>query len=273
MMTHTDRPAIRLIATDLDGTFFGDSGQPTPQNCAAVLRAAELGVPTIFATGRPSRWLDALDPVRSAQPMAITSNGALAVDLVTDKVIRTFPLDIPATAAVIADVLDTIPNACFAVEYVEGWGKDDRYPPADIGAEADIIRHDPVDLLDQGTPIKLLIRNRQHTLKLLDQVAPIVGRRLNLTFSVLSEMGFLELSRPGVSKATTLASLLADRGIAPADVAAFGDMPNDIEMLDLVGHPFAMDNAHESLKTRGYSVCGHHADSAFATTVAGLLGF
>ena len=47
----------RLIATDLDGTFLDPNGEVSPVNASAVLRAAELGVPFVVATGRPSRWL------------------------------------------------------------------------------------------------------------------------------------------------------------------------------------------------------------------------
>jgi hydroxymethylpyrimidine pyrophosphatase-like HAD family hydrolase len=54
----------------------------------------------------------------------------------------------------------------------------------------------------------------------------------------------LEVSAPGVSKATTLARLAASWDIAAAEVMAFGDMPNDLEMLRWAGEGYAMTNSH-----------------------------
>ena len=51
-----------------------------------------------------------------------------------------------------------------------------------------------------------------------------------------SASALLEISGPGVTKASTLALLCADLGVDAADVIAFGDMPNDLPMLDLGGH-------------------------------------
>jgi hydroxymethylpyrimidine pyrophosphatase-like HAD family hydrolase len=54
----------------------------------------------------------------------------------------------------------------------------------------------------------------------------------------------IEISALGVSKASTLALLADERGISPQDVVAFGDMPNDIEMLRWAGLGYAMADGH-----------------------------
>ena len=54
----------------------------------------------------------------------------------------------------------------------------------------------------------------------------------------------LELSLPGVNKAVTLAEYAKSLGIDAADVVAFGDMPNDIEMLRWAGHGYGMASGH-----------------------------
>ncbi|MCL2736403.1 MAG: Cof-type HAD-IIB family hydrolase [Propionibacteriaceae bacterium] len=268
----TSSHPVKLIATDLDGTFLGADGVPSPDNCDAVLRAAEVGVPTIFATGRPARWLQPLSHVRAAHPTVITSNGALVVDMDTADVLHAFPVDTQVAADVLVDIHRALPRASFAVEYVTGWGRDEQYPmPGDL-VEADHIVSDPLDLLvEESAPLKLLVRADMSTIDLAHAVIPIVDGRLSATFSVVLESGFLELSRTDVSKASALSVVLDDLHVSPQDVAAFGDMPNDLPMLDLVGHPFIMDNAHSSLIERGFPQCGHHDDSAFARTVRALL--
>lgn len=64
----------------------------------------------------------------------------------------------------------------------------------------------------------------------------------------------IEMSALGVSKATTLARLCASRGIASADVLAFGDMPNDLPMLTWAGAAVAVANAHPQV----LSAVSHH---------------
>lgn len=69
-----------------------------------------------------------------------------------------------------------------------------------------------------------------------------IGDRATVTRS--SPSALLEISGPGVSKASTLELCCAERGITPQEVVAFGDMPNDIEMLAWAGTSYAMGNAH-----------------------------
>jgi hydroxymethylpyrimidine pyrophosphatase-like HAD family hydrolase len=54
----------------------------------------------------------------------------------------------------------------------------------------------------------------------------------------------LEISAPGVSKASTLARVCEQRGIAAEEVIAFGDAPNDLPMLAWAGRAVAVANAH-----------------------------
>ncbi len=62
----------------------------------------------------------------------------------------------------------------------------------------------------------------------------------------------LELALPGVNKAVTLAGYAASLGIDAADVVAFGDMPNDIEMLRWAGDGYAMASGHpEAIRAAG----------------------
>lgn len=72
-----------------------------------------------------------------------------------------------------------------------------------------------------------------------------IGDRANVTRS--SPSALLEISGPGVSKASTLALCCAERGISHEEVIAFGDMPNDVEMLTWAGRSYAMGNAHPAV--------------------------
>ena len=93
-------------------------------------------------------------------------------------------------------------------------------------------------------------------------LAPVVGDAADLTFS--HPRGLVEISPPGVTKATGLAEVAARLGVAAADVVAFGDMPNDLEMLRWVGHGVAMGNAHPALLEVADEVTASNAEDGLA---------
>jgi hydroxymethylpyrimidine pyrophosphatase-like HAD family hydrolase len=78
---------------------------------------------------------------------------------------------------------------------------------------------------------------------LLARLNELVGELVTCTHSGLGS-GLVEISAAGVTKASGLAELCAERGIQAADVVAFGDMPNDLPMLVWAGRPYAVANAH-----------------------------
>ncbi|HEX8488306.1 MAG TPA: HAD hydrolase family protein, partial [Propionibacteriaceae bacterium] len=81
-VTSEAQPRVpKLIVSDLDGTFLSPDGTVSPTNSAAVRAAEAAGVPVVFATGRPIRWLDVIRGLPGAHPTVIASNGAVLYDL------------------------------------------------------------------------------------------------------------------------------------------------------------------------------------------------
>jgi hydroxymethylpyrimidine pyrophosphatase-like HAD family hydrolase len=78
-------------------------------------------------------------------------------------------------------------------------------------------------------------------------------------------LGFIEVLPPGVTKATGLAVVLDALGVAFGDVLVFGDMPNDLPMIEAVnaagGRSVAVANAHPAVRAAaGDRTSGHDAD-------------
>ncbi|MDF3051549.1 MAG: HAD-superfamily hydrolase, subfamily, partial [Pseudonocardia sp.] len=93
-------------------------------------------------------------------------------------------------------------------------------------------------------------------------LAPVVGDRADLTFS--HPRGLIEMSPPGVTKATGLEEVARRLGVGAADVVAFGDMPNDLEMLRWAGHGVAMGNAHPALLDVADEITATNGDDGLA---------
>jgi hydroxymethylpyrimidine pyrophosphatase-like HAD family hydrolase len=81
----------------------------------------------------------------------------------------------------------------------------------------------------------------------------------------------VEISASGVTKATGLAALGERLGIGPADVLAFGDMPNDVPMLLWAGRGVAVANAHPAAKAAADDQTLSNVDDGVAAYLERLL--
>jgi hydroxymethylpyrimidine pyrophosphatase-like HAD family hydrolase len=80
----------------------------------------------------------------------------------------------------------------------------------------------------------------------------------------------LEISAADVTKASTLALVAAELGVAPAEVIAFGDMPNDLPMLAWAGTAYAMANAHPSVLAAVDHVAPSNDEDGVASVLTGI---
>jgi uncharacterized membrane protein len=98
--------------------------------------------------------------------------------------------------------------------------------------------------------------------------ASVVGELATATYS--DGQALLEISARGVSKASTLAAFCAERGIGPDQVVAFGDMPNDLLMLEWAGMSYAMANAHPDVIAAADRVCAPNHEDGVAQVLEQL---
>nr|BFD83892.1 HAD family hydrolase [Streptomyces sp. Xyl84] len=246
-------PAVppRLIATDLDGTLLHDDKSVSARTVAALAAAEEAGIEVFFVTGRPARWMDVVSDHVHGHGLAICGNGAAVVDLHGGPGAHRF---VKVRDLALENALDTVrllreaaPGTAYAIEQTYGFHQEPDYPKLLMEAPDTLA---PVeDLLAPGgaaagQPIlKILAAHPTMDADGFLTVARLaVEERATITRS--SPSALLEISGPGVSKASTLALCCAERGISHEEVVAFGDMPNDIEMLTWAGQSYAMGNAH-----------------------------
>jgi Cof subfamily protein (haloacid dehalogenase superfamily) len=231
----------RLVATDLDGTIVGPGGEISDRTVRALHRVEELGVPVVFVTGRPPRWLGAVSERTGLTGLAICANGAIVYDLHAEEVVAHHSIAVEIGLEITGRLREALPEVAFAVETLDGYAREHAYRPRwDVGLEPTLGRID--EIFGEAT-VKLLVRHESMGAdQLLAAARDVVGDLAEFTHSSID--GLLEVSAAGVSKATTLAQLCAERGIAAADVLAFGDMPNDLAMLAWAGTAYAVAGAH-----------------------------
>jgi Cof subfamily protein (haloacid dehalogenase superfamily) len=232
----------RLVATDLDGTTVRSDYTVSERTVRAFARVERAGAMLVMVTGRPPRWIHPVADAVGHRGVAICANGALVYDLHDEQVIRAHLMPADAVRSAVEALAKALPGLGFAVEYPEGI----RYAHDYELSGWDARRDEPSIGLEELTSrpaAKLLARHPELDADdLLAEAAELVGEVVLPTHS--NGHRLIEMSALGVSKATTLAELCDEHGIDAADVAAFGDMPNDLPMLMWAGRSYAVANAH-----------------------------
>jgi hydroxymethylpyrimidine pyrophosphatase-like HAD family hydrolase len=185
----------------------------------------------------------------------------------------------PAALAEVSDLLRTaFPDVTFGVEYGLEFGHEINYrhdweitPLNDRHGRAlpGVVQGELADLIRRPAA-KLLAKSRgADPDEFLAAAAAVVGKRATLTRS--GRGALLEIAAAGITKATGLAMLAAQHGIDQAEVAAIGDMPNDIPMLIWAGHSYAVGNAHPSVKAAADHILVSNDEDAVAVLIETLL--
>jgi len=234
---------MKLVATDLDGTVVRPDGTISARTLAAFAACEVAGIDVVYVTGRPPRWLKDVVEQTGHSGTAICGNGAIVYDLGAERVISSRTMSAAVALDVAARVSVACPGTAFAVETLGGFGREHayvaRYDAASGGAPMSL-----PELVADGDVVKLLCRNESSSGdEMLGAVRAALKGIASPTHSNPHDC-LVEVSRLGVSKAVALAELAGSRGIARADVVAFGDMPNDIEMLRWAGYGYAMTGGH-----------------------------
>jgi len=254
----------RLVATDLDGTLVRSDNTVSAYTQAVLAALDERDVPVVFVTGRPLRWAEEVFDHVGRHGLAVISNGALVWDVAGDRPVALRGIEPHVGLDVAERIRAAVPGSTFAIETLAGTSLEPDYRerhPVPAGS-----RRAPIgDLLTEPV-LKLMARHEELGYQeFWDRAAEAVGDLAVITWSSTSAM--LEISAAGVSKATTLAALCDDLGIAAEDVIAFGDMPNDIAMLRWAGTSYAMADAHPTV----LEVAGHVAPANDEDGVARVL--
>ncbi|MBC9734331.1 HAD family hydrolase [Nocardioides marmotae] len=257
----------RLVATDLDGTLVRSDGTVSDYTAEVLAKVEALDVPVVFVTGRPLRWAEEVFEHVGEHGLAIVSNGALVWDVARSSVHLERPIPPGVALEVCRDLRAAVPGTSYAVEDLDGIGLEphfmERYPMPPGS------RRGPVEDLLARPPLKLLVRHEELGAQdFWDRAEEVNAGRLTFTWS--SSTTLLEVSGPGVTKASTLELLCTDLGVGAEDVIAFGDMPNDLPMLSWAGTAYAMADAHPTVTATASHVAPGHDEDGVARVLAGV---
>ncbi|GMA14131.1 hypothetical protein HNQ10_003107 [Deinococcus metallilatus] len=266
---------IRLIATDLDGTLLRPDLTVSVRTRAALDAARAAGIHVVPVTARQPRGVRRIAEAAGFHEYALCGNGAHGVHLTTGETL--FEAHVPeAVQRAVAEALAArVPGVLF-VSVREGGEvfvaqdgyaaiahfEDHKREPGEMGTFT------LEDVLARPS-LKFIVRHAALTPREL--LAEL--RALNLGGFAVTHSGapFLEVLAEGVSKAWGLEQLCARLNVAREEVLAFGDAPNDAEMLAWAGRGVAMGNAESEAREAADEVTLTNAEDGVAAVIEKLL--
>lgn len=265
--------AIKIIATDLDGTLMApDHLTVTERTKSALLSAHENGVKITIATGRA---LDFTSGVTSQIPFAdyvICSNGASVYDRNNDKFIYT-NLVSPEITTEATELLKTLP--VYYNIYIDGKiyaqkGADKFFNNLALPTEfledfvSRLIICDDISEQIKGKGAELIdvFYSDEETKKIIFDFFEDKG-----LFLASALGGVVSATAQGSDKGTALKGLCDILGINSDEAMTFGDASNDATMLRYAYYSFAMENGDDICKKSARFSAPSNAEDGVAQMV------
>lgn len=240
---------IRLIASDIDGTLLhGDQREISPAIFREIRRLKDKGILFCPASGRQYSSLRRLFAPVAHELIYLCENGAVVYGPGDPgPVLCKTPMPQAPALELCRDIL-ALPQCEVLIS-----GADTSYLCPKEADFADHIRYfvgNNTALLSNPEEIgEEILKVSAYCREGAAQVEPLLAPKWGREFQC-SVAGEKWLDVTLADKGTGLQKLCAALGIAPGEVAAFGDNYNDLPMLRLAGFPYRMDNAVPALRAQ-----------------------
>ena len=246
---------IKLIATDMDGTLLDPKGQVDIPRLEKILdQLEERGIRFVIATGNEIHRVKQLLGHLTERVVLIVANGARIFEGNQLLQAQTWDDDMVNRALEFFkgrecqdQFVVTSMNDGFVKEGTVFTQLENFMTPEMI--ELFYQRMNFVEELEShlfGGVLKMsLVVGEERSDSVLEEINQLFNGHIQ---AVSSGYGCIDILQSGIHKAWGLKELLKRWGIKAEEIMAFGDSENDVEMLQLAGIAYAMENADDKAK-------------------------
>lgn len=287
---------IKLIGLDLDGTVLNNNKEITKTVAQAIENAIIKGVTVVPVTGRPLTGLpEAMKNIRGMK-YAITSNGAVTVDMESSEIIKScfLPEESIEFMLELADKYQ-----CIYSIFVNGMGYSetaahkrliDMFTPTPLLAYVNQSRRSVTDIrsfLKDETEVNFSGKEKDKKANINcvenfwiccreENHCDIIENTIRKGFPELNVHRMMkmdvEMVAPDADKGDAFLELAALLGIKPEETAAIGDSINDIGFMKKAGLSIAMDNAEDAIKCLSDYITADNEHDGVAIAINKILG-
>ena len=246
---------IKLIATDMDGTILDSQGLLDLPRLEKILdRLEEKGIRFVIATGNEIHRVRQLLGHLTDRVVLIVANGAKIFENNQLIQVETWDNELVEKALTFFkgqecqnQFVITSMNGGFVKEGTIFTQLDKFMTPEMIELfyqRMNFVEELHPELFGGVLKMSLVVGEDR-----MDQVQEDFNQVFNgYVQAVSSGYGCLDIIQDGIHKAWALQELLKRWNIKSEEIMAFGDSENDVEMLELAGIAYAMENADEKAK-------------------------
>lgn len=254
---------IRLVLADVDGTLVTNDKEVTDSAVAAVKSLREAGIEFAVTSGRPPRGMSMLvDPLSMTLPMGAFNGGVMAtpdLSVISER-------DIPGR--LVRPIVSLVEEHELDVWMYTGsnWFLRDE-SGAHVDRESSTVRFGPTILRSfdaiSDPIVKIVGVSDDHQAVVSAESA--VRERFGWEVSATrSQPYYLDVTHPEANKGSVVRFVSRARHIPLENVAAIGDMPNDVLMFAHCGMSIAMGNASREVQRAARFVTTSNEDEGFA---------
>lgn len=261
---------IKLIITDLDGTFLNSQGDFDRASFTGVQRLmAEKGVHFAVCTGKQCARVEELFGPFS-QDLWIVGDSATRIKYNGEFIYQSL-LSNPLGRDIIRVLQQANPHhviiAC-TPEHAVIHRDTPQHLKDKIRQSYTCVREtDDLCALDEDF-VKISVYDEAGT---CPQTRPFLARFEQQAYIVVSEAAWIDIAAYGVHKGSTIEKLQAILHTGIDETMAFGDGYNDIELLARAQYSFAMRNAFDETKAAANFITGGNDENAVQQTICRLL--
>jgi len=246
----------RLLGLDIDGTLlsaWGDGISPAVIQAVEQVRMCRNHV--VLATGRSIiATVVVAEELGIRRGWTVCSNGAVTVRL-NPQSVGGYDIMEKVTfnpRAALELIQEELPDAKYAVEDLGvGYRVSHEFAPGELAGRQRVVSFED---LCNAEATRVVIRAPGKAEDHFDELVGKIGLD-EVTYTV-GHSAWLDLTPPGVSKASALEILRRHLGVYPDHTVAVGDGYNDISMLQWAGSSTAMGNAPDEVKAAADDVTG-----------------
>lgn len=236
----------RLIVSDLDGTLLNAEHRLGDYSRTVLQTLLRQGGEVVLASGRHYQDVRRLAEQLGGRGCLISSNGA-AVHDGDGRLLHWHGIDPECLEFLLLDpVFDQTHTSLYRID---DWLVETPKPVLLRYHRDSGFHYRVVDFRSLGAEPVLKVfyysEDREHLAELERLVLARLGDRVDTTWSLPV---VLEVMAKGVSKGVALARVAERLGLTAAEIIAFGDGRNDLEMLRYAGKGVLMANADPALK-------------------------
>lgn len=238
---------VKVIVTDMDGTFLNDAKQYDRQRfMAQFAQLRQRNIEFVVASGNQYWQLVSFFPEIQDRISFVAENGALVYQ--HGQQLFHGELTARESQQVLAELIKD-PQLNFVACGLNSAYISDKAPPAFVELMSKHYhRLQPVADYRQIDDVLF-----KFSLNLPDSRIPELVESLHRSLDgimkpVTSGFGFVDLIIPGLHKANGISRLLKNWHLSPGQCVTIGDSDNDAEMLKMTKYSFAMGNAGENIK-------------------------